>query len=495
MIDFGPWVHEPPVRRRHVNALPLLLLGEIGCAAGVGAPAYAPSGRLLSAPRGGRPRTLHVAGDSTAAEFPEGDPRVGWAAVLASELSGVAVNDAARSGRSSKSFRDEGHWSRVLQRLDAGDLVLIQFGHNDEKADPARHTDAATSFRENLRRYVTETRASGGVPVLLTPIARRRFDGPRVQQTHGDYPEATRVVARETGTPLVDMTARTTRLLERYGPDASARLFAPDDNTHLSPEGAHAVARLLVGELVSARLGVAARRHEPSLSFFPARAAASAAVVICPGGGYTHLSLEKEGTRVAAWLNERDVHAFVLRYRLADWGHPAPVEDVQSAIRLVRAQSPQLGIEPNRIGVLGFSAGGHLAACASCLFEDDDARPDFAILSYPVITLEPPHAHEGSRRALLGLEADPALVVALSMEKRVTARTPPTFLWHTRDDASVPVQNSLLYADALQRAGVPHELHVYGTGPHGLGMNPNYEAGREWPKACETWLTSRELLR
>lgn len=164
---------------------------------------------------------------------------------------------------------------------------------------------------------------------------------------------------------------------------------------------------------------------------------------------------------------------------------------MQSALRLVRAQLPQLA---KRVGVLGFSAGGHLAACASCLFENDAERPDFAILSYPVITLEPPHAHAGSRRALLGLEADPALVTSLSMEKRVTARTPPTFLWHTKEDASVPVQNSMIYAEALQRAGVPHELHLYEAGPHGLGMNPDYDAGREWPKACEAWLKAQSLL-
>jgi acetyl esterase/lipase len=474
--------------------LGLLLLGELGCSARLNAPASAPSALRPRNTRASRPLALHVAGDSTAAEFPATDGRVGWGAVLESELTGVRVHDAAKSGRSSRSFRDEGHWGALLERVAAGDWVLIQFGHNDPKDDPARHTDAATSFRDNLRRYVTEVREHGGVPVLLTSIARRRFEADRVQQTHGDYPEATRAVAHETGTPLIDMTIETARLLERYGPSASERLFAPEDNTHLSPEGAHAVARLVVAGLLAAGLSVTARRHDPSLMSFPARGAASAAVVVCPGGGYTHLSLEKEGTRVAAWLNERGVHAFVLRYRLADWGHPAPLADVQSAIRLVRAQSPELGIPASRIGVLGFSAGGHLAACASCLFEGEDERPDFAILSYPVITFEPPHAHEGSRRALLGLDPDPALVTALSMETRVTARTPPTFLWHTKDDASVPVQNSLAYTAALQRAGVPHELHVYETGPHGLGMSSEHEAGRQWPKACEAWLAARGLI-
>lgn len=487
------------MHRRHVTALPLLpllLLGEFGCTARDLPPASAPNRAPPGDSRAGKLRALYVAGDSTAALFPDGDPRVGWGAVLGSELRGARVDDRARSGRSSKSFRDEGHWSALCAALAPGDLVLIQFGHNDEKDDPARHTDPATTFRENLRRYVAESRARGAVPVLLTPISRRRFEGERVKATHGEYPAATRAVAEETRTPLVDMTEQTAKLLERYGPNASEQLFAPNDNTHLSAAGAHAVARLVVAGLLALGLPLAPLPRQPALSSYPVRAQAKAkaAVIVCPGGGYTHLASEKEGSRVAAWLNEHGVHAFVLRYRLADWGHPAPLQDVQSALRLVRAQAPQLGMPSPRVGVLGFSAGGHLAACASCLFEDEASRPDFAILSYPVITLKAPYAHQGSRRALLGVDPPPSLIEALSLETRVTPRTPPTFIWHTRDDASVPVENSLLYADALQRAGVPHELHLYETGPHGLGMNPDYEAGREWPKACATWLASLGLL-
>lgn len=446
----------------------------------------------------GRPssvRTVHIASDSTAAEFPPDDGRVGWGAVLATELSGARVHDAARSGRSSKSFRDEGLWDALLSRLAPGDLVLIQFGHNDEKDAPARHTDAATTFRDNLRRFVQETRARGGVAILITPISRRQFEGERVKQTHGAYPEAVRAVAAETAAPLIDLTQETARLLERYGPSASAQLLAPGDNTHLSAEGAHAIARLVVTALVELGVDVAPRVRTPSLTYYPAPNVVTApAVVVCPGGGYTHLSAEREGRRVAAWLNLLGISAFVLSYRLADFGHPAPLADVQSALRLVRARAHELGVNAQRVGVLGFSAGGHLAACASCLFEEDGARPDFAILAYPVITLQAPYAHAGSRRALLGADPDPALVTALSMETRVTARTPPTFLWHTRDDASVPVENSLLYAQALERADVAHELVVYDTGPHGLGLDPEYEAGRQWPKACEAWLRSRRVL-
>lgn len=231
------------VLRRQLGSLAYLaataFMGQLGCAAS--SPPRPPEQRL--------PRMLHIIGDSTAAEFPATDPRVGWGAVLAAELDGVRVNDAARSGRSSKSYFDEGHFAALEARLEPGDLLLIQFGHNDEKPDPARATDPATTFRDNLRRYVSACRARGAVPVLLTPICRRRFTGARVTPTHGDFPDATRAVATETHTPLIDMTAKTAELLERFGPEASQQLFAPGDNTHLSPEGAHAVARLVVAGL------------------------------------------------------------------------------------------------------------------------------------------------------------------------------------------------------------------------------------------------------
>jgi acetyl esterase/lipase len=461
------------VQRRQFAALPLAFLGQIG-----------------------RVRKLHVIGDSTAAQFPPSNARVGWGAALSSQLSGAQVNDRARSGRSSKSYFDEGHFTALLPALAPGDLLLIQFGHNDEKDDAARATDPATTFRDNLRRYVATAREHRAVPVLLTPISRRRFTGDIVTPSHGAFPDATRAVATETATALLDMTAKTAQLLERYGPEASERLFAPDDNTHLSAEGAQAVARLVVAGLCELGFEISPRAHGSSITCYapPAQARNGAAVVVCPGGGYTHLALEKEGTRAASWLNSLGITAFVLRYRLADWGHPAPLQDVRAAMRLVRQSASAWSIDRGRVGVLGFSAGGHLAACASCLFETADERPDFAALIYPVITLKPPYAHAGSRRALLGATPDPTLVEQLSLETRVTPKTPPTFLMHTRDDASVPFENSQMYQAALAAAGVPSELHLYEHGPHGIGMSPEYEASRAWPKACETWLKSLRMI-
>ena len=247
---------------------------------------------------------------------------------------------------------------------------------------------------------------------------------------------------------------------------------------------------------------------EPTLSVFAAPAAArtGAAVIICPGGGYRRLAIDKEGYDVAAWLNRLGVSAFVLKYRVPQFGHPAPLQDVLRAVRLVRRDAAKWGIEPSKIGVLGFSAGGHLAASAATLYDDPagrtgaaidatSARPDFHVLVYPVITLNGPHAHNGSREYLLGKTPAPALVESLSLQNRVTPTTPPGFLVHGGDDASVPVENSVFYYSALRKAGVPAELHVYQHGPHGVGMLPGNGPISDWPRRCEEWLRARGLIR
>jgi acetyl esterase/lipase len=176
------------------------------------------------------------------------------------------------------------------------------------------------------------------------------------------------------------------------------------------------------------------------------------------------------------------------RYR-----HPAPLQDVQRAIRLVRERSGDFGIVPARVGVLGFSAGGHLASTAGTLLSDGD-RPDFMILAYPVISMSAPYAHQGSVRHLAGDPPAPGLAEELSTERRVTASTPPTFLFHTADDTTVPVENSLAFAQALRAAGVPVELHVFPTGRHGVGLAPNDPVLSQWPRLAEAWVRSRGLL-
>ena len=204
-------------------------------------------------------------------------------------------------------------------------------------------------------------------------------------------------------------------------------------------------------------------------------------VVVCPGGGYTHLSMEKEGSDVAKWLNSLGISAFVLKYRLGANGyqHPAPMEDGQRAIRLVRANAEKWHVDPNRIGMMGFSAGGHLTSTVGTHFDSghpDDAdlverascRPDFLVLIYPVISMTIPQTHSGSKKALLGANPDPELVKNLSNELQVTTETPPTFLVATNADTTVPAENSVQFYLALRKAKVPAELHIWEEGKHGF---------------------------
>ncbi len=207
--------------------------------------------------------TLHIAGDSTSCIFPPTDPtmRIGWGQVLPQFVdSGLTVDDEAKSGRSSKSFIDEGWWAMLLATVKPGDYVFIEFGHNDEKTDdPTLFTDPATTFRDYLNQYVVETRAAGGFPVLLTPIARRDFSGNTVVNTHGDYPAAVFDVGAFTQTPVIDMTARTTAWLSGLGPTASVPFFATGDDTHLNAMGAPVVAGFVVDGVRELGLPIAAR--------------------------------------------------------------------------------------------------------------------------------------------------------------------------------------------------------------------------------------------
>ena len=229
-------------------------------------------------------------------------------------------------------------------------------------------------------------------------------------------------------------------------------------------------------------------------------------VVVAPGGGYTHLATEKEGTAIAAWLNARGVAAFVLKYRLGPkYHHPIEIGDAQRAIRIVRANAAEYGIAGDHIGMWGFSAGGHLAATAGTRFdagnsaasdvvERQGSRPDFLILAYPVITLMEPLAHAGSRKYLLGDDPDPALVQSLSAETQVTKDTPPTFLFATTDDQTVPVMNSVMFYTALVKAGVPVEMHLFQHGAHGAGLAMANAQLRVWPDLLAKWMRERGLM-
>lgn len=230
--------------------------------------------------------------------------------------------------------------------------------------------------------------------------------------------------------------------------------------------------------------------------YFPEGATgALPAVIVLPGGGYATRA-PHESAPVARWLCGLGYAAFVLDYRVSPYTYPVPYLDGLQALSTLNRHGSQWGIDPGRIGVLGFSAGGHLAAMlATATPNVPDGpvdltvqRPAFSVLCYPVIVLEGALAHVGSTRNLLGDPPDPALARDLSANRRVDSKTPPTFLWHTADDGAVPVEHSLRYAEALSRAGVPFALHVYPHGRHGLGLADDAPDVAFWRDECASWL-------
>lgn len=256
-------------------------------------------------------------------------------------------------------------------------------------------------------------------------------------------------------------------------------------------------------------------KDKPTLTIYlpPADKANGTACVVCPGGGYAVLADEHEGKQPAEFLNKLGVTAFVLKYRVAPYKHPVPMQDAQRAIRTVRARAKEWNVNPDRIGIWGFSAGGHLASTAATHFDDGQkdakdpiervsCRPDFAILCYPVITMtDTPTTHKGSRKNLLGDNPSEELVKLLSNDQQVTDKTPPTFLFHTNADTGVVPENSVLFYLALRKAKVPAELHIYEKGRHGVGLASGVGAAPKdpvlgtWPDRLAAWLEGRGLLK
>lgn len=236
-------------------------------------------------------------------------------------------------------------------------------------------------------------------------------------------------------------------------------------------------------------------KDKPSLTFYLADPAKNTgtAVVVCPGGGYGALAMDHEGKQIADWLNDLGISAFVLKYRLGPrYHHPAPLMDAQQALRIVRSRAKDLQIAPGRIGIMGFSAGGHLASTAGTHF-DAASRPDFLILCYPVISFVE-SVHTGSRKNLLGENYDPKLAENLSNELQVTSQTPPTFLFHTDGDTGVPAENSVMFYLALRKAKVPAELHIFEKGKHGVGLAQSDPILSAWPGLLANWFRTRALI-
>lgn len=230
-------------------------------------------------------------------------------------------------------------------------------------------------------------------------------------------------------------------------------------------------------------------------------------VIVCPGGGYVSLALEKEGTKPALALNENNISAFVLQYRIKPYSKDAILSDIFRAVRYVRAHAEEFGIDPDKIAVMGFSAGGHLAAMSLEHSEEDDlkvlakgkkpdetdevsAKPNYGILCYPVISLKDELTHETTRKQFLGADHDEEeeLILQYSAEEGVTKDTPPVFIWHCQNDQTVPSANSEKFAEAMEKAGVECELHIYPFGAHGLGMAEGNSNAEEWFPSCVKWL-------
>ena len=232
----------------------------------------------------------------------------------------------------------------------------------------------------------------------------------------------------------------------------------------------------------------------------------TAGVVILPGGGYGHHAIGHEGHAFAEWFDSMGISSAICTYRMRGkgnegqgYGHPAPMIDAQRAIQTLRSRAQELNLDPNRIGVIGFSAGGHLASTVATQFAQADpnatdpvlrvsSRPDFCILCYPVIALGKPFTHQGSQKNLLGADAGADLVKSLSNETRVSEQTPPTFLFHTAADKAVPVQNSLVYYEACVAHGVDVEMHLFNDGRHGLGLAASTPGASQWADLCQQWL-------
>jgi len=230
------------------------------------------------------------------------------------------------------------------------------------------------------------------------------------------------------------------------------------------------------------------------------------AVIVIPGGSYGYLATNHEGRQIANWLNGMGVTAFVLKYRLGPrYHHPIELGDAQRAIRMVRARAKEFAVAPDRIGVMGFSAGGHLASTTETHFDSGNpqasdpverasSRPDFAVLAYPVISLAADYTHQGSKKNLLGENPRPELLRELSGEFNVTPQTPATFLFSTSTDTVVPPENSVVFYLALRKAGVPAELHIFENAPHGVGLDLADPAVGEWSNLLVHWLRERKLL-
>lgn len=227
---------------------------------------------------------------------------------------------------------------------------------------------------------------------------------------------------------------------------------------------------------------------EPTLTVYPAARPNGMAIIMCPGGGYSRLAMNHEGHDMAPWLNTQGITYAVLKYRMPNGHHEVPLSDAEQAIRLLREHAAEWGVNPQRVGIMGASAGGHLAASLATLYSSDKSRPDFQILFYPVISMQKGITHGGSRKNLLGENPSQELEQKYSLERQVSPRTPQAFIMLSSDDDVVPPINGIGYFLALRDHKVPASLHAYPTGGHGWGFRDSFTYKRQWTEELEKWL-------
>ncbi len=235
------------------------------------------------------------------------------------------------------------------------------------------------------------------------------------------------------------------------------------------------------------------KSYDPILFVYPAQNPNGMAILMCPGGGYTHLAMNHEGHDMASWFNTQGITYIILKYRMPNGNNEVPLSDAQQAMRILRTRAADWQIDPNRIGVMGASAGGHLASTLATHYSSEETRPDFQILLYPVITMDAEYTHAGSRNNLIGVSPDTSLTEAYSNELRVNEKTPQAFIVLSSDDGAVPAENALRYYRSLLKYGIPTSFHAYPTGGHGWGFRDNFTYKRQWTGELEKWL--REGLR
>ncbi len=256
----------------------------------------------------------------------------------------------------------------------------------------------------------------------------------------------------------------------------------------LWPQGAPTQSGLTPADEKDNGQGWAEQTATARLTVYPAAEPNGMAILMCPGGGYWGLAYTHEGHDMAAWMNAQGITFAVLTYRMPNRHHDVPRSDAEQALRVLRSRADEWKINPRRVGIMGASAGGHLAASVATLYSSADVRPDFQVLFYPVISMQEGVTHQGSRDNLLGTSPDTETVRKYSLETQVNAQTPQAFLMLSADDTVVAPENSLRYFAALQAHGVPASMHIYPTGGHGWGFNDNFAYKRQWTGELEKWL-------